>query len=167
MSISTDKNIEAKKNNTMFGVDLSDPYALAKFFLTQLTLRSGINCLQGQSHIPNQADSSLLQEVISILNNALHSCKDISSDMISKLSSTYDYGIKIVGNELKESQFFLNGDHILYESRIKQPVPVGPMLSWIQEKVKSQPEVPETAISKFLESIQTQKEENQSLCISR
>lgn len=165
-------NTEAiNQKRTMFGVDLSDPHALAKFFLTQLTLRSGINCLQGQSPIPKEADPSLVEEVISILNDALNYCKNISDDVINTLTSSYDSTIEIVGRELGCSQFFLNENHIFYESQIKQPVPIGSMLRAI-DKVKSNNTIPENSFSKFLDSINPQKpidtqEENKSFCISR
>lgn len=158
-------NTEATNQKTMFGMDLSDPYALAKFFLTQLTLRSGINCLQGASPIPKEADQSLIKEVISILNDALNYCKNISDDVIGTLTSSYDSTIKIVGSELQCSQFFLNGDQILYESQIRQPVPIGSMLRVIDE-VKSESIIPEDTFSEFLKSI-NKKEEIKSLCISR
>jgi|GEM_PF-5070329 len=130
--------------NTIFGVDLSNPYEVASFLLTQMHIKSGVNCLMGQAHIPVSNASNVNHAVIDwdktikILNDALraassHAGEDGVSVMLPK---SYDYHLQIVGDDLQDRCFFLNDNVCNFKTpgRNLSSLPRQPMLIWIKEQ---------------------------------
>jgi hypothetical protein len=130
---------------TLMGVDLSNPYQLASFLLTQLNIRSGSSYLWGWATVPTtntqNINHSLINwdKTINVLNAALIHAQDnpIEPNDIEKslLTQSFDHRAQIVQDDLHRSHFFLNDNQCIFYCPgldINKMLPRQSMLHWIK-----------------------------------
>lgn len=162
---------DTKYSNTIYGVDLSNSYAVASFLLTQMHIKSGVNCLMGYAHIPtsnaNNVNHAIINwdRTIDILNAALRASSLQTANQVTAttLPQSYDYHLQIVENELHSSCFFLNEHKVCTFKapghNIDISLPRQPMLKWIEEQRSISPDIHHDSMKAIMSNIKKHAEE--------
>lgn len=131
--------LDKKNYDTICGVKLDSPHDLAIFLLTQMYVRSGIDCILGHAHIPKAVNHSIINwdETILVLNRALkavQSDKSIQKEEDVTLNRDYSYVIK---NDISKNCFFLNEEKVFtfqaMDRDLESALPRKSMMEWIKK----------------------------------
>lgn len=162
-SLQSDMNELVSQNSdndsTVFGIRVDNPHELASFLLTQLHVKSGVNCVLGHAYIPGRVDHSAInwEGTIKILNDALRNVKPGDDDANQRVMPlSYDPQLRIVEQDLHDHCFFLSENNICTFKAlgrdIERLLPRGAMLQWIRSEANT-PKVDHDMIDRVMTDI--------------